>query len=77
MNDTELKVVGGTDIDRGWAFRPSVLKSEGIEVEFRRDPQRRFNWRKLQWCVGFFVYEVWIEPDDNEFKPGNGWFEWA
>lgn len=70
-----LKVVGGTDIDVPWAFRPSVLEEHaGIKVWYRKTPIKKFNWRKLKRMPATLFVEVWTD-EYGDFEPGNLWIE--
>ncbi len=69
-----LKLVGGADVDRGYAFRPSSLEECGIKVWFRREPITRFSWRKLKMVEAFLVTEIWSD-EFEDFEPGNCWVE--
>lgn len=66
-----MRVVGGQDVERGYAFRPSTLEEEGIKVEFRRTLIRKFHWPSLQFRDAVLIIEIWVEEDGNEFEPGN------
>lgn len=71
-----MKVVGGTDVDRGWAFRPSVLEdAAGIKVWFKRIPTRKFSWRHLRFVPATLITEIWSEEGCTDFEPGNCWVE--
>jgi hypothetical protein len=70
-----LSVVGGNDVERSYAFRPSTLEKDGIHVWFRRKPTVRFSWKKFRFVPATLVTEIWTSESDESFEPGNCWIE--
>lgn len=70
----KMKVVGGTDIDRSYAFRPSSLEQVRIQVWFHRVPTTKFSWRRLRFVEAVHITEVWSD-ECGDFEPGNCWTE--